>query len=95
MNGKMKAEFIVGSGATHHMCYLKALFRPLESRDNQVSIGDESVLHRTLMGTIDVKMSREGTESESYIRLHKVVYVSELRIILISVSNLEQNETCT
>lgn len=95
INGTMKAEFIVDSVATHHMCYNKELFRSLESNNNQVSLGDESVLHSTLMGTIDIKLSSEDTESETYIRLHKVLYVPDLGINLISVSAFDQNEIST
>lgn len=93
--GYKSETFILDTGATHHMCSNRSLFREIkEVPEYKVTLGDNSQVSGTLIGEIDLILTDKDKSNEltgTWIRLTKVLFIAEMGLNLLSMSRLDDN----
>ena len=84
-------NFIIDSGATHHMSSKKQLFRNIKPYNKKVTIADENLL--TAQGKGDIAVTYKYTDKvDKAEHLKNVLYVPELKRSLLSVATINDQD---
>lgn len=87
-------EFIIDSGATHHICSDLSLFNNFEVMEPiEITLADASTVTCNTKGQVDFMMSTD--EEPTWVRLSDVLFVEELCLNLVSPAVLDDHGIST
>ncbi|KAH9076450.1 hypothetical protein Ae201684P_010394 [Aphanomyces euteiches] len=84
-----ETEWIVDTGATHHMCFVKGMFNDLQPVDssmaNSVGLPDGGKITVEGIGTVKLRVKCSATGNQATIQLNQVLYMPRFNLNLLSV----------
>lgn len=91
----MDEDFILDSGASHHICADLSLFHSTSNiPEMSITLADESTVTCNTVGKIDLYLDSDNGES-TWVRLNDALYIEEICMNLISPSVLDQHGITT
>ena len=83
-------DFLVDSGASHHMSFDIDLFSSLNDCDEKkIRLGDRREVNCNKTGTVDILLKVTAQSSPFWLRLTNVLFVPSLRMNIMSVSAMD------
>ncbi|KAH9123078.1 hypothetical protein AeMF1_005852, partial [Aphanomyces euteiches] len=79
-----ETEWIVDTGATHHMCFVKGMFNDLQPVDS-VGLPDGGEITVEGIGTVKLRVKCSATGNQATIQLNQVLYMPRFNRNLLSV----------